>query len=87
VDGHSADPSALRQVRWDGPRLASARYVVPSPSASAVYLTKTYGTDEVRVRALDGVAVEFERGPFTGPVGVGQADAHALRPWAQTGGA
>jgi putative ABC transport system ATP-binding protein len=47
-----------------------------SPAARAVDLTKTYGTGEVAVRALDGVTVEFERARFTavmGPSGSGKS--------------
>ena len=38
--------------------------------------TKTYGSDDTEVRALDGVDVEFERGRFTaimGPSGSGKS--------------
>ena len=45
-------------------------------AARAVDLTKTYGTGDVAVRALDGVNVEFERGRFTavmGPSGSGKS--------------
>ena len=47
-----------------------------SPAARAVELTKTYGSGDVAVRALDGVNVEFERGRFTavmGPSGSGKS--------------
>jgi putative ABC transport system ATP-binding protein len=47
-----------------------------SPAARAVGLTKTYGTGDAVVRALDGVSVEFERGRFTavmGPSGSGKS--------------
>jgi putative ABC transport system ATP-binding protein len=47
-----------------------------SPAARAVELTKTYGTGDAIVRALDGVNVEFERGRFTavmGPSGSGKS--------------
>ena len=47
-----------------------------SPAARAVELTKTYGTGEACVHALDGVKVEFERGRFTavmGPSGSGKS--------------
>jgi putative ABC transport system ATP-binding protein len=46
------------------------------PAARAVDLTKTYGSGDVAVRALDGVDVEFERGRFTavmGPSGSGKS--------------
>jgi putative ABC transport system ATP-binding protein len=46
------------------------------PAARAVELTKTYGSGEVAVRALDGVSLEFERGRFTavmGPSGSGKS--------------
>jgi putative ABC transport system ATP-binding protein len=46
------------------------------PVARAVQLSKTYGTGEVAVRALDGVTVEFERARFTavmGPSGSGKS--------------
>ena len=45
-------------------------------AARAVELTKTYGTGDAAVRALDGVNVEFERGRFTavmGPSGSGKS--------------
>lgn len=44
--------------------------------ASAVSLTKIYGSGDTVVRALDGVDVEFERGSFTaimGPSGSGKS--------------
>ncbi len=47
-----------------------------SSAAHAVALTKTYGTGEASVRALDEVSVEFERGRFTavmGPSGSGKS--------------
>jgi putative ABC transport system ATP-binding protein len=48
-----------------------------TPSAArSVDLTKTYGTGDVAVRALDNVSVEFERGRFTavmGPSGSGKS--------------
>jgi len=47
-----------------------------SPAARAVELTKTYGTGEVAVSALDAVDVEFERSRFTavmGPSGSGKS--------------
>ena len=46
------------------------------PAARAVDLTKTYGSGDTAVRALDGVNVEFERGRFTavmGPSGSGKS--------------
>jgi putative ABC transport system ATP-binding protein len=45
-------------------------------AARAVDLTKTYGAGEARVRALDQVSVDFERGRFTavmGPSGSGKS--------------
>jgi putative ABC transport system ATP-binding protein len=45
-------------------------------AARAVGLTKTYGSGDVAVRALDGVNVEFGRGGFTavmGPSGSGKS--------------
>jgi len=47
-----------------------------SPAARAVELTKTYGTGDAIVRALDGVDVVFERARFTavmGPSGSGKS--------------
>ena len=47
-----------------------------TPAARAVDLTKTYGTGDAVVRALDGVNVAFERGCFTavmGPSGSGKS--------------
>ena len=46
------------------------------PAARAVVLTKTYGSGDVVVRALDGLSIEFERGRFTavmGPSGSGKS--------------
>jgi putative ABC transport system ATP-binding protein len=47
-----------------------------TPAAHAVELTKSYGTGESVVQALDSVSVEFERGRFTavmGPSGSGKS--------------
>jgi putative ABC transport system ATP-binding protein len=47
-----------------------------SPAARALDLTKTYGSGDAAVRALDGVSVEFEQGRFTavmGPSGSGKS--------------
>jgi putative ABC transport system ATP-binding protein len=49
---------------------------LPDQIASATDLTKTYGTGEAVVRALDGVSVGFARGSFTaimGPSGSGKS--------------
>ncbi|MEV4400308.1 ABC transporter ATP-binding protein [Nonomuraea sp. NPDC049607] len=49
---------------------------VAGPAASAVGLTKAYGSGETRVTALDAVSVEFARGRFTavmGPSGSGKS--------------
>ncbi|MEU6478040.1 ABC transporter ATP-binding protein [Streptomyces sp. NPDC047017] len=46
------------------------------PAARALALTKTYGTGQARVTALDAVSVEFARGRFTavmGPSGSGKS--------------
>ncbi len=46
------------------------------PAARSVDLHKTYGTGQATVRALDGVAVAFDRGRFTavmGPSGSGKS--------------
>lgn len=46
------------------------------PAARAVDLVKTYGEGSTKVRALDGVNVEFRRGEFTaimGPSGSGKS--------------
>ncbi len=48
----------------------------PSAAARAVGLTKTYGSTDTMVRALDGIDVAFERGRFTavmGPSGSGKS--------------
>ena len=51
----------------------------PSPSfpaAKAVHVTKTYGSGEAQINALDDVTVEFESGEFTaimGPSGSGKS--------------
>ena len=45
-------------------------------AARAIALTKTYGTQDAVVRALDGVNVEFASGRFTavmGPSGSGKS--------------
>ena len=55
---------------------ASSEQEPASPAARAVELTKTYGTGDAIVRALDGVDVEFERARFTavmGPSGSGKS--------------
>jgi putative ABC transport system ATP-binding protein len=47
-----------------------------SPAAHAVSLTKTYGSGDAVVKALDGVSVEFGRGRFSavmGPSGSGKS--------------
>jgi putative ABC transport system ATP-binding protein len=49
---------------------------LPDQIASATDLTKTYGSGEAVVRALDGVSVSFARGSFTaimGPSGSGKS--------------
>lgn len=49
---------------------------LPDQIASATDLTKTYGSGEAIVRALDGVSVDFARGSFTaimGPSGSGKS--------------
>ncbi|RPF45043.1 putative ABC transport system ATP-binding protein [Streptomyces sp. Ag109_G2-6] len=49
---------------------------LPEPAARAIGLTKTYGTGETRVTALDAVTVDFARGRFTavmGPSGSGKS--------------
>lgn len=49
---------------------------LPDQIASATDLTKTYGSGEAVVRALDGVSVDFARGSFTaimGPSGSGKS--------------
>ena len=48
----------------------------PLPAARAIELTKTYGSGDAAVHALDGVDVEFERARFTavmGPSGSGKS--------------
>jgi putative ABC transport system ATP-binding protein len=50
--------------------------MLTSSAARAADLTKTYGTGDAVVRALDGVDIEFERGRFTaimGPSGSGKS--------------
>ena len=49
---------------------------IDTAAARAVDLTKTYGTGDVAVRALDGVNITFERGRFAavmGPSGSGKS--------------
>lgn len=46
------------------------------PAARTVHVTKTYGTGEAQVKALDDVTVEFTSGEFTaimGPSGSGKS--------------
>ncbi len=55
---------------------ASGEQERASPAARTVELTKTYGTGDAVVRALNGVDVEFERARFTavmGPSGSGKS--------------
>lgn len=55
---------------------ASTIETLPDQIASATDLTKTYGSGEAVVRALDGVSVSFARGSFTaimGPSGSGKS--------------
>jgi putative ABC transport system ATP-binding protein len=50
--------------------------VSPVPAARAEDLTKTYGSGDVAVHALDGLSVQFERGQFAavmGPSGSGKS--------------
>jgi putative ABC transport system ATP-binding protein len=50
--------------------------MLTSSAARAADLTKTYGTGDAVVRALDSVDIEFERGRFTaimGPSGSGKS--------------
>jgi putative ABC transport system ATP-binding protein len=50
--------------------------MLTASAARAADLTKTYGTGDAVVRALDGVDIEFERGCFTaimGPSGSGKS--------------
>jgi hypothetical protein len=50
--------------------------MLTASAARAADLTKTYGTGDAVVRALDGVDIEFERGRFTaimGPSGSGKS--------------
>jgi putative ABC transport system ATP-binding protein len=61
-------------IELDG--VAADQATPASPAARAVDVTKTYGTGDAAVRALDGVSVEFERGRFTavmGPSGSGKS--------------
>ena len=54
----------------------SAIETLPDQIASATDLTKTYGTGDAVVRALDGVSVGFVKGSFTaimGPSGSGKS--------------
>ncbi len=56
--------------------ILSTTETLPDQIASATDLTKTYGTGEAVVRALDGVSVDFARGSFTaimGPSGSGKS--------------
>ena len=47
-----------------------------APAAATIDLSKIYGSGDARVRALDGVSIEFERGRMTavmGPSGSGKS--------------
>ena len=47
-----------------------------TPAAATIDLSKIYGSGDARVRALDGVSIEFERGRMTavmGPSGSGKS--------------
>jgi putative ABC transport system ATP-binding protein len=68
------------QIALDGPGPASATSERDpgsmTPAARAVDVTKSYGTGDGVVRAVDGVNLEFERGRFTavmGPSGSGKS--------------
>jgi putative ABC transport system ATP-binding protein len=64
------------EMRTGRQTASSAGPAPTSAVARAVELTKTYGTGDVAVRALDGVSVEFKRGRFTavmGPSGSGKS--------------
>jgi putative ABC transport system ATP-binding protein len=57
------------------PQFAGQQTDTPS-AARAINLTKTYGTGDTEVRALDAVTVDFARGEFTaimGPSGSGKS--------------
>jgi putative ABC transport system ATP-binding protein len=63
-----------RSATTSGP--ASIDQAPVSPAARAIDLTKTYGSGDATVRALDGVTVEFDRARFTavmGPSGSGKS--------------
>ena len=52
-----------------------------APAARVANLTKTYGTGQALVRALDGVTLDLADGEFTavmGPQRLRQVHAHAL---------
>jgi putative ABC transport system ATP-binding protein len=67
IDRHSREPGSAVSQPDRSPL---------TPAAHAVDLTKSYGTGDGVVRAVDGVNVEFERGRFTavmGPSGSGKS--------------
>jgi len=69
-------PRIGRDRHEPGSRVSQLDQSSSTPAAHAVDLTKTYGTGDAVVRALDGVNVEFERGRFTavmGPSGSGKS--------------
>ncbi len=50
--------------------------ITPTPAARVVNLTKTYGTGEARIKALDDVSLDLAAGEFTavmGPSGSGKS--------------
>jgi putative ABC transport system ATP-binding protein len=54
----------------------SAEDAAPSSAARTIDLTKTYGTGDAVVRAVDGISIELEPGRFTavmGPSGSGKS--------------
>lgn len=68
--------AAVGDADQRGNTVARADLRLASAAARAVDLTKTYGTGDAVVRALDGVGVEFERGRFSavmGPSGSGKS--------------
>jgi putative ABC transport system ATP-binding protein len=69
-------PQIDREVRQSGRAVSPPEGNSSTPVAHTVDLTKSYGTGEGVVRALDGVNVKFERGRFAavmGPSGSGKS--------------
>jgi putative ABC transport system ATP-binding protein len=66
----------IKDAPPQGNEMNHADHAAASPAASSIELTKTYGSGDATVRALDGVTVAFDRGQFAavmGPSGSGKS--------------